>query len=147
MCHVRRFAPLYTRLWFICIAQWSDYHCFWYALSACVIKLPFWNFPNNLEVKRYIELNIVLLNVAPIPVYPKIMWHTGNLYLANKELNKILMDITRAWIKDNRKTKTDRNGMFKDWCLALNECFNALCELFTSYKPKDIRTMMAISDQ
>ena len=53
-----------------------------HALSICLI----WNFPNNLQVKRYSELIIVLLNVAPIPVCPKIMWHTGYLYLANKEL-------------------------------------------------------------
>ena len=51
-------------------------------------SLPFWNFPYNLQVKRYSELNIVLLNVAPITVCPKIMWHTGDLYLANKELMK-----------------------------------------------------------
>ena len=91
--HVRKRATfadlqLYTRLWFIRIAQWSDYHCFWFALSACVINLPFWNFSYNLHVKRYSELNIVLLHVAPIPVCPKIMWHTGDLYLANKELKK-----------------------------------------------------------
>ena len=36
--------------------------------------------------KIYSELNIVLLNVTPIPVCPQIKWHMGNLYLANKEL-------------------------------------------------------------
>ena len=78
---------LYTRLWLIHIAQSSDYHCFWFALFACITNLPFWKFPYNLQVKRYSELNIVLLNVAPIPVRPKVTWHTGDLYLANKELN------------------------------------------------------------
>ena len=62
---------------------------FGFALSACVINMPFWNFPYNLQVKRYSELNIVLLNVAPIPVCPQIMWHTGDLYLANKELKVV----------------------------------------------------------
>ena len=33
------------------------------ALSACVINMPFWNFPYNLQVKRYSELNIVQWNL------------------------------------------------------------------------------------
>ena len=52
-------------------------HCL-HALLMCL----FWKFPFNLQVKRYSELNIILLNVAPILVL-----HTGDLYVANKELN------------------------------------------------------------
>ena len=59
----------------------SGSHCL-HALLICL----FWNVPYNLQVKRYSELNRVILNVAPIPVCPNIMWHTGDLYLANKEL-------------------------------------------------------------
>ena len=59
---------------------------FWFALSACVMNLAFWNPPYDIQVKRYSEFDIVLLNVSPIPVCPKIMWHTGGLHLANNFL-------------------------------------------------------------
>ena len=93
--HVRKratFADLhsYTHAYcsFVLLIEAITKCWFWLALSACVINLAFWNFPYDLQVKRYSELNIILLNVAPIPVCPKIMWHTGSLYLANKELNR-----------------------------------------------------------
>ena len=56
-------------------------HCL-HALLICLFGIF-----HNLQVKRYSELNILLLYVAPIPMCPKIMWHMGDLYVANKGVN------------------------------------------------------------
>ena len=68
--HVRKLATfanlqLYTHLLFIRIAQWSDYHWFWFALCACIINLAFGVFPYDLQVQIYSKLKIVLPKWRP----------------------------------------------------------------------------------
>ena len=92
ICHVCKLAKLadlqlYTHLLFIRIAQWSDYHCFWFALCACIINLASSFSSYDLQVKRYSELKILLPKWHPNSSAPQIMWHTVDLYVANKELN------------------------------------------------------------
>ena len=57
-------------------------------VHICVINLPFRFFPYNLQVKIYSMLKIVQVSkMAPqFQCEPKIMWHTGGLYVANKEI-------------------------------------------------------------
>ena len=84
---------LYTRQLFIRIAQWSDSHCFWFALCTCVINLAFWFFHTIYRYKDTASWKSTSKNGAPIPVRSKIMWHTGDLYMANKELNVLMARI------------------------------------------------------
>ena len=105
--HVRKGATfanlqLYARLLFIHIVQWSDSHCFWFALCAYVINLAFW-FSIQFTGKKIQRVeNSTSKNGAPIPVRSKIMCHTGDLHVANKELSAFYCEealhIVTLWI-------------------------------------------------
>ena len=95
------FAQLYARLLFIHIAKWSDSHCLWFALCACVINLALW-FSIQFKAKKIQRVeNSTSKNGAPIPVRSKIMWHTGHLHVANKELRGLMslspIQRTKKW--------------------------------------------------
>ena len=77
---------IHTPIWFIRIAQWSDYHCFWFALSACVINLHFLEFSIQFTGKKIQRVDHSTSKCRPnSSVTPKNVAH-GDLYLANKEL-------------------------------------------------------------
>ena len=85
-------------------ATFADLHCYTHTYcsfvllneaitivfgSNCLHASLIWLFGilhYDLQVKRYCQLNIVLLNVAPIPVCPKIMWHTGGFVLGKQSV-------------------------------------------------------------
>ena len=92
--HVRKlamFADLhsYTHTYcsFILLNEAITICCFCFAPCTCVINLAFGFFSIQFTSKNIQQVENSTSKMAPpIPVCPKIMWHTGDLYLANKEL-------------------------------------------------------------
>ena len=97
--HVRKvakFANLHSYTHAYCsfiLPQWSDSHCFWFALCACARALLIWLFwfvhGYDLQVKKIqrVEKSTSKM-VAPIPIalQNNVAQMTGDLYVANKEL-------------------------------------------------------------
>ena len=108
--HVRKHATfailhsLHTPRLFIRIAQWSDYHCFWFALCACVINVAFWGgFPYDLQVK-----NIQRVENSTSKMAPQYNVAYGRLYVAR--VNGFIWvdmfhgyNISNEWMTVNQK--------------------------------------------
>ena len=56
-------------------------------MSACIINLPFWKFPYNLQVKRYSELNIVTSKCRPNSRVPQNNVAHGGFILGKQRVN------------------------------------------------------------
>ena len=68
-----------------------------------MINLAFWFFIQFTGKKIQRVENSTFKNGVSIPVHSKIMWHIGDLHMANKELKLLLSTSEKKYFQKRRK--------------------------------------------